>query len=300
MRPKIFITGGTGLLGINWALESLEEYIVAINQHKRKLTLPNIDSFTVDLENKTSIAACFEQWQPALIIHTAAMTNVEACEKDPQSARFINAELAANVAEIAYAQGIKLIHISTDQLFDGTQAFLSEEANPCPLNAYAVSKAYGEESVLKHNPDALILRCNFYGWGTNYRHSFSDFIYHALKAGKPVKLFNDVFYTPATTHQLIKCAHALVEKNAKGIFNMVGAEKLSKYDFGLQLARAFDLDERLIRSCSIDEANLLAKRPKDMSLSDKKVSALLKEGLGSVAENLAILAQQLDNHFSAP
>ncbi|MDD9842057.1 MAG: SDR family oxidoreductase [Alphaproteobacteria bacterium] len=282
MQPKIFITGGTGLLGINWALESSKKYIIAINQHKRKLTLPNIDSFTVDLEDKTSIVACFEQWQPALIVHTAGMANVEACEKDPQLARFINAELASNIAEIAYAQGIKLIHISTDQLFDGTQAFLSEEAAPCPLNAYGVSKAYGEECVLKNNPDALILRCNFYGWGTDYRHSFSDFIYHNLKAGKPIKLFNDVFYTPATSHQLIKKAHALVEQNAKGIFNMVGAEKLSKYDFGLQLAQAFDLDERLITACSIDEAGLLAKRPKDMSLSDKKVSSLLKQGLGSV------------------
>jgi len=152
--------------------------------------------------------------------------------------------------------------------------------------------------VLKNNPDALILRCNFYGWGTNYRHSFSDFIYHALKANKPIKLFNDVFYTPATSHQLIKRAHALVEKNAAGIFNMVGAEKLSKHDFGLQLAQAFDLDARLITACSIDEANLLANRPKDMSLSDKKISTLLKQGLGSVAENLAILAQQLNNDFN--
>ena len=147
---------------------------------------------SADLENLKSIEDTLKFFMPKLVVHAAGMTNVDECEKDPSTANLINGVLPGNVAKVSYELGIKFVYISTDQLFDGTKSFYGEEEDTNPVNEYGSSKALGEKLVLKYNPEALIARCNFFGWGPSYKRSFSDFIFDNLSNGNWWKLSGSI------------------------------------------------------------------------------------------------------------
>ncbi|NBP06440.1 MAG: SDR family NAD(P)-dependent oxidoreductase, partial [Bacteroidetes bacterium] len=129
------------------------------------------------------------------------------------------------------------MHISTDHLFSGDNALVDESFPVSPINIYGLTKAEAELRVLEENPEALVIRTNFYGWGTSYRQSFSDFIIRTLRAGRKLELFEDVFFTPILAEVVAQTICDLMAKNAKGIFNIVGSQRLSKFDFGLRVAK---------------------------------------------------------------
>ena len=136
------------------------------------------------------------------------------------------------------------------------------------------------------------MRTNFFGWGHRYRQSFSDWIYYNLRGGKAVTMFEDVFITPILADRLATCAQRLLELGASGVYNVAGDERMSKYDFGVRLAAAFGLPERLVRRGKIAASRMSVKRPPDMSLDSAKARSLLGAPLGTVADFLSILERQ--------
>jgi dTDP-4-dehydrorhamnose reductase len=158
-----------------------------------------------------------------------------------------------------------------------------------PKNFYALSKRQGEINVLESHPKALIIRTNFFGWGTTYRRSFSDFIVANLANNQPIDLFADVFYTPIEVTILAQRAMRLIEDDVAGILNIAGDERVSKYDFGLKIAHRFGLDSSLIRSSSIDRFPNLTSRPKDMSLDCDRVREILNLSQMTVDEQINVL-----------
>lgn len=161
-----------------------------------------------------------------------------------------------------------------------------------PINVYGQTKAEAELRVQENHPDVLVMRANFYGWGTRYRRSFSDAIIESLRSGKELTLFTDVFYTPILAEAAASAAHDLIESKVSGIVNVVGDERISKYEFGIKLAKEFDLDASLVRPGLLGDKVALVQRPHDMSLSNQKACELLGRKLGCVAEHLARLHQQ--------
>lgn len=292
MRSRVLITGGSGLLALNWALAIRDQYAVILALHKRVIALTGVETHRIDLESSTQIKTALQQIQPDLVLHTAGLTNVEACEANPGLAHHVNVELAAHVANACAERGTKLVHISTDHLFDGRNASVSETEPIAPVNRYGETKAMAEAAVLGAYPNPLVVRTNFYGWGTSYRHSFTDNIIHSLRQGEHVTLFEDVFYTPILIDCLATAVHRLVEQNANGIFNVVGDDRLSKYAFGIKLAEVFNLRARLIKRGRISQRAALVQRPRDMSLSNEKAVIRLGESLGSTADHLQMLYEQ--------
>ncbi len=210
----------------------------------------------------------------------------------PRSRCIANAGLARNVAHATGALSIKLIHISTDHLFNGSKSRYAESDLPAPLNVYARTKLQAEQWVQQENPAALLVRTNFFGWGHRYRQSFSDWIIYSLRAGKPVTMFDDVYFTPILADVLVKSAHDLAGNDERGIINLVGDERISKYDFALRLARAFGLPVELIQRGKFANASLLARRPLDMSLDNTQATGKLGRELGSLDGFFAALQQQ--------
>jgi len=237
------------------------------------------------------------KYQPDILIHTAGLTNVEECETNPNLAQTVNVDLAKNIAIACNNQGVKLVHISTDHLFLGDQEFSKEGSVTNPVNNYAKSKFLGEQQVLENCKDALIIRTNFYGWGTKYRQSFSDFILNKLKNNEQVDLFSDVFFTPILIDELSKRTHQLIDTGAIGVFNVVSSERVSKYEFGIKLANCFNLDVSLINAVSISHKPDLVKRPKDMSLSNNKLCQTLNCKISSISKQIQTLRQQEDSKF---
>ena len=292
MKEKILITGGSGLLALNWAIALGDRYTITLGLHVRKILLSKVQVCHFSLDSVASILTAFKEVQPQIVIHAAGLTNIEECEANPDLARHINIELAENVAKVCSQLELPLVHISTDHLFSGQLSNISESQPVAPQNVYAKTKAEVEQRVLNIFPQTLVVRTNFYGWGPSYRCSFSDTIINALRKGNKIILFEDVFYTPILSEILVHAVHELLNRNANGIYHVVGDERISKYQFGVKVAEHFNLNPKLIGPGSLASQTNLVKRPHDMSLSNQKTSDLLEKNLGGIDEHLKRLLNQ--------
>ncbi|TAK90633.1 MAG: SDR family oxidoreductase [Burkholderiaceae bacterium] len=289
---RILITGGSGLLALNWACAVRDHWDVVLGTHQLSARLPGTTSHRLDLEDPQRFGEHLDQLLPDLVVHTAGLTSVDECEKDPERAHQVNAVIARNVAMATARRNIRLIHISTDHLFAGDHGFYREDEAPQPLNEYGRTKALAESWVQAAHADALTVRTNFFGWGHRQRQSFSDWLIVNLREGKTLSLFDDVYFTPILADALALAAHELIDKDVSGVVNLTGDERLSKYEFALQLAKEFSLPAELIRPNQLAHAHLLAKRPLDMSLDNSRAREILGRGLGTVPQFLSGLHVQ--------
>jgi len=289
---RVLITGGSGLLALNWACAMRGTWDVVLGTHAHKVSLAGVASRPLDLENTGQLSRQFEDLAPDIVVHAAGLTNVDRCEDDPALARHVNAELARDVAEAAASRNIRLVHVSTDHLFAGTRSGYREDDIPEPLNEYARSKLLAEEWVKQADPRALIIRTNFFGWGHAGRQSFSDWIVYSLRAGREIPMFDDVYFTPILADALAAATHRLVDLSVSGTFNVAGDERVSKYEFAKRLAQAFSLPDELVRCSSVKEVGLHANRPPDMSLDNVRARAVLGSSLGRLDDYLFALRRQ--------
>ncbi|CAM8429739.1 RfbD dTDP-4-dehydrorhamnose reductase [Candidatus Methylopumilus universalis] len=292
MKENILITGGSGLLALNWALAIREKSNVTLGLHDRKINLKGARSILLDLDSKEALTQALEALEPQLVIHTAGLTSIEQCEANPTLAKYINVDITKNLVMVCAKLNIPMVYISTDHLFSGNESLIDEDCPVSPINVYAKTKAEAEACVLDSDAKALIIRTNFYGWGTSYRQSSSDMVINHLRACKKISLFKDIYYTPILIEPLVYAVHELVQKKAKGIFNVVGDDRISKYDFGLRLAKAFNLDNGLIDEGKIIDRPSLVNRPHDMSLSNEKVTNFLGVKMGGLDVHIPKLKAQ--------
>ncbi len=297
MKKKVLLTGGSGLLAINWAFAIANEYDVVLGLHDRMITVPRIQTVSVGMETRDEFSRSLDIVQPDIVIHCAGLANVEVCEADPANAIHINGVLSENVAKGCKEKDLQLVYICTDHLFTGNKSLVTEEDPAVPVNEYGKTKLSGEVRTLAISEKFLSVRTNFYGWGPFYRHSFSDMIIDNLQEGNLVTLFEDFYYTPILIEELAQVVMQLLQMKAGGIFNVVGNERISKLEFGMRLAKKFKLDTNLIKASRFSERKDLVKRPKDLSLSNQKVSKLLKREIGSIDAGIGKLHQQSENGF---
>ena len=272
---RIVISGGSGLLGLNWAIRMASEHDVHLWLHKHDVSLEGITSHFVDLTNVDAISDALAAIKPDVVINAVGFTSVDGCEHQPEQSEISNFITAKNMAIATSKQVVKLVHISTDHLFDGTASLIDERASVKPLNTYAKHKAMAENEVLATHKDALVLRTTFFGWGPSYRRSFSDLILDDIAAGRQVQMFDDVFFTPLDTAHLIDITHQLLDLDQRGIINLCGGERISKYDFSVKIAAAFGYDPELIQPIQSSRLRNNISRPIDLSLSDAKLRHII-------------------------
>ncbi len=295
----MYITGGSGLLALNWAMAIRQRCRVILGLHTRQVSLVGVETRPAHLDCVALIVKDLEESGAQLVVHSAGLTSVEGCEANPGLAQRLNVELAENVAQACSNLGLPLVHISTDHLFSGDLPLVDEGQPTKPINVYGRTKADAEVRVLAAHPGTLVVRTNFFGWGPRYRRSFSDTILASLRSGEPISLFRDVFYTPIIIENLVRAVHELVDRRIGGIFNVTGDERISKCQFGYMIARYFELDPGLIRPGSLADKPGLVQRPNDMSLSNAKATSLLGRNLGGPHEHLARLHEQEELGFAS-
>ena len=291
-KQKLLITGGSGLLAINWACLARKDFIVVLGLHNRIISIDGVETVKISIESTKHLYSDLIRINPDIVINTAAFTSVEGCEKNFNKAKEVNTNAASNIAIVCENLNIKLVHISSDHIFSGENQFSNECSITEPLNNYALTKYQAEVEVKNNNPTSLIIRTNFFGWGTNYRYSFSDFIINNLKNNLKINLFSDIFYTPIIIDELVLCINELLEKNSVGIFNIVGNERLSKYDFGLKVADHFGLNPSLINLTTYNEDINQVLRPRDMILSNLKLIEILGRKIPNLNNQLITLKNQ--------
>jgi len=295
---RILVTGASGLLGLNFSLQHAAQHEITgvVNSQALRPQAP-FKVLSADLSLPGSGTALLEAEQPEVLLHCAAVANLETAEKDPALARRVNAELPGELAEASRRLGVRMVHLSTDAVFDGMHGPYSESDQPNPVSAYARSKWAGELAVAAANPQAIIARVNFYGWSLTGRRSLAEFFFNALSAGKPANGWTDVFFCPLEVNTLGSLLLEMAQQGLEGLYHVVSPECLSKYEFGCRLAQSFGFDETFVKPTRVAESGLSAARSPDLRLSTEKLSRDLGHALPVQAEGLARFRKQYTDGY---
>lgn len=282
----ILITGGSGFLGGNLIVQISQRFNIYSTYNT---VIPNFKNQTrLDITNEKEVFDILLEIKPDVIIHTAAMTNINKCFLDKVSCWKVNVEGTKNIVSAAEHIGSRLIYISTDMVYSGNESFYTETSEPKPICYYGKTKLEAEKIVGVSKLSYIIARVSLiYGLSKNNRKIFSEEIIKLLKQQRVIKLFTDEYRTPIYIDDLCKILFTLIDKSdLTGIFNISGDERVSRYEFGERLADLFGFSKKLLEPISIDDFNFLNKRPKDCSTSNLKIKKMLGAKFRTLDEGL--------------
>ncbi len=287
---RIFITGASGLLGNKVAEIALEkgwEVYSGYNSHKPEFGKP----VKFDLANPDSIVKAIRDVKPDVIVHSAALTDVDRCEVEKELAYKVNVEGTKVIAEMARKIGAFMVYVSTDYVFDGSKGLYKEDDETNSINYYGYTKLLGEEFCR----DFCIARpCVIYGSKpASGKVNFALWLIDRLEKGEEVKIITDQWITPTLNTNLAKMVLECVERELKGIYHLAGATRVSRFEFAKEIARTFELDENLIKPAKMSDMNWIAKRPRDSSLDVSKAMKTLKEKPYDLKKALKVLKGEM-------
>jgi len=274
---KILITGAEGQLGRE-LMKLYPDSVGTSHDHSKRLYLP--------LENHDAIVNLMASEEPDLVINCAALTNVDRCEKEREYAYRVNGLSVRFLAMKCREIGAKLVQISTDYIFDGTDGNYSEDTPPNPVNYYGLSKLAGEHFAFSGEENLVVRTSGVFGYSNN----FPLFVYRKLKNGESISAIKG-FYSPIHAENLAKAIKRLIELNESGIVNVAG-QRISRMELALMIVEYFELDRDLISES--DQVPLLqAKRPFDSSLNLDRAKELIDFDFYSTKSNLDALKRSI-------
>jgi dTDP-4-dehydrorhamnose reductase len=283
---RILITGASGLLGLNLALTTGRGHVVTGVDRSTLKSAP-FPIIQTDLLKTAAVPNILKESNPEAVIHCAAMADVDTCELHPDLARQVNTELPGRLADECARRRVRFVHISTDAVFNGQKSGAYTESDiPEPEGVYSTTKYDGEKSVLQVNPAAIVARVNFYGWSLSGKRSLAEFFINNLSNGRNVNGFTDVTFCPMFVAQLGDILIKMLERGLHGLYHAVGPQAMSKYQFGVEIARKFGLREGLISPQSVDNSKLPTPRSHNLWLSTHKLSTDLHQNLPDFSTGL--------------
>jgi len=281
---KILLTGGSGFFSSNWSIDTKNFFFnFAL---VRKLNKNNLlKMFRVNFQNNDELLKVIRTVKPNIIIHNAALTDVDKCEQNKRLSNETNFKLTKKIVTICKNEKIKLIFISSDQVFS-KNGLNKEYSKKSPINFYGLLKSKAENFIQKNLDNYLIIRTNFFGIAPNNKKSFLDFVKKNLEKKKKIYLIEDLIHNPISVHFLIKYIMYLIKKELVGIFHISSNEKVSKYYLGLKIADIFELNKKLIIKSKLSSLNFKAVRPKIMYLNNAKLKRTIKKRIPSIQNQL--------------
>jgi len=284
---KVLITGSSGFLG---------QHLLKIAPGNTHLTaqyfhnnpgdeIGNIRLFQADFTKAPW--ELVQKMRPDIIIHTAAMAEIDECESYPAQARKMNITVTSQLADLAELLGCRFIFISSDVVFDGKRGGYNEEDQPHPINVYAETKTAAEQYILQNNSRAVIIRpALFYGPSFNARPSFTEVMLQRLRNGQKVNTFIDQYRSPISVRDLAHAIWELVDHDYCGLLHVGGPQRLNRHEMGITLCELFKLDVSLLVPVRSSDIPLKALRPLDCSLDSTRAVELLKTRFSDFEEGL--------------
>jgi dTDP-4-dehydrorhamnose reductase len=269
---KLLVTGGSGYVGAGILCRAPKEWRIAATYFAHPLGRADVAAFRVDVRDANAVNRLFDEFSPTVVIHTAAvMTGGEMMAT--------NAEGSRNLARAAARARARLIHLSSDVIFDGEHAPYAETAVPAPITPYAESKARAEQVVQAAHPQPLLVRTSLvYGFAP-----LDSRTRQTLAGGMP-RLFADEYRCPIFVDDLADGLIELAQNDSGGVLNIAGPQRLSRYEFGVKFARAFRVEPRFQPALC---ASSPTPRPRDCTLDVSLAQRQLKTRLRGVDEVLA-------------
>lgn len=275
MMGTVIVTGGTGMLGTA-VVRAFKVGHSVVSVASRSKSRDASKSVVCDLTDEKAATGLVAEYRPDVIVHCAAMTNVDECERDPSRAYEVNVRATEYLAKAQSGRGL-FVYVSTDAVYDGGRGMHAEEDRPGPINVYARTKLDGERAVEASLGRFVIVRLNVIGHRPVHGGSLAEWVADNLSEGKAINMFTDVIISPLDTASHAELILKLVCSGYHGIMNLGCRKGISKYELGVGIAKNLSLDHRLIYPKSVDEMAFAAKRPKDMSLDIRRAEAALGE-----------------------
>ncbi len=240
------------------------------------------------MTDRRQARACFEAARPDVVINLIAFTDVDGCERDPRKAWRLNVLAAQVVADACSGSGAHVIHLSTDQVYDGPGPHAEESA--APGNCYSITKYAGELAVACAGATAL--RTNFVGRFVNpKRQGLTDWLYTSLRDDREIPVFEDVLFSPLSIKSLCHYIERILHLRVAGTFNIGSHGGMSKADFAFAFADALGLPARCLRRSSIESVPLYAWRPRDMRLDNSRIEAIFGDTMPALADEIILAAE---------
>jgi dTDP-4-dehydrorhamnose reductase len=277
---RLLVTGGSGYLGAAIIKRAPIDWKIAATFLAHRIEQEKVAAFCVDVRNADAVNRLFDEFRPQVVIHTAAVMSGDALSS-------VNVDGSRNIARAAQRSfdcantplRTRLIHLSTDVVFDGAHAPYTENDLPHPIHAYGESKARAEQAIIEEYESPVIVR-------TSLLYGFDPIDPRTRQTlnGEMPRLFSDEYRCPILVDDLADALIELAQNDFVGAMNVAGPQRLSRYEFGVKLARAFDVEPRFESALS---ASFPAPRPRDCTLDISLAQQILKTRLRSVDEVLA-------------
>ena len=286
-KMKVLITGSAGLLGMKLENIFKENGHIVYGIDSANKT-DNNNHFYLDIIHKQKIENLFKKIKPDIILHTAAYTDVDGCEKDKKVAYSINVIGTKNLAESAEGIGAKFVYVSTDYVFNGEKGLYKENDATDPIDYYGLTKLEGEIVVTRTCSNYIITRTSVI-YGSN-KNNFVTWAINMLKNGEQINIVTDQFVSPTLNIDLSEQLLELIECDESGVFHTSGRERISRFDFVKLVAGVFGFENSLINPVEMNDMKWLAVRPRDSSLDISKISGFKKPF--TVLESLNLLKKE--------
>ena len=263
----LLITGISGFLGRHFTEQSMEGRRILGWRHRQEIAWPGLRTEAVDLTDTERLPGLLQKQQPGAVLHLAAASNPNFCEENPDLTHRINVAATLQLARYCADRGLPFLFASTDLVFDGEGAPYAVTDRPSPISVYGRQKAEAEEGVLAVHPGACIARLPLmYGRGANFLPAWIE----KGRRGEPIPAFTDEYRSPAPAADVARGLLLLLEKRVKGIWHLGGPERVSRYEFGLQMAEVFGFPQTLILPGRRADVSMPAPRPADVSLDSRE------------------------------
>ena len=285
---KLVITGASGVIGRALAKTCSSKYDVVGTYHDHDFKPDYMKLRHLDLTDSNDIESCLDTVQPSIVIHTAGLSDLQYCEKNTQVAENVNYRASAQLAAFCTQRAIRLVHVSTDMVFDGSKGNYNEEDTPSPINQYGRSKFSAEEAVKSICENYVIARLNLvFGHGEAVKKTFTDRILIANWSQKPYSVYEGQTRTPISIEAASRAITELAVGEFTGIYNLGGAENIERWEFALKLVTALKMDHSVIEKTEIPE-EFKGIYPADTSFDTSKAQADLKTNILTLDEGLKL------------
>ncbi len=295
---KILVTGANGLLGqklVAFLLQKDTVELVATARNPSVQSIKKGEFHLLDVTDRKQVDAIIALTKPEVIIHTAAMTQVDECETKREVCILNNVTSVEYLVSACTANNVHLVHVSTDFIFDGSKGPLDETEKPNPVNFYGESKLAAEKLIQNSNISWSILRTVLVYGITNdlSRSNIVLWVKKSLEEGKAISVVNDQWRTPTLAEDLAQGCYLAAIKKAKGIFNISGKDFLTPFDIAIKTAEFFKLDSSLLKATDSTHFKQPAQRPLKTGFIIDKAKKELEFEPHSFLEGLEIVSKQI-------
>jgi dTDP-4-dehydrorhamnose reductase len=295
---KILVTGSNGLLGqkLSELIQSKAgDELIATARGKSSVPLPEGTFHEMDICSATGVERVFERTRPDVVIHGAAMTQVDKCEQEREACWTTNVHAVGNIVRACEQTGARLVHVSTDFIFDGSTGPLTEEAIPSPVNYYGESKLAAEKIVIASKIHWSIVRTVLVYGITNDpgRSNIVLWVKESLEKGKTIQVVNDQWRTPTLAEDLATGCYLAATKKASGIYHICGKDLMTPYEIAIRTADFFHLDKSLIKPVDSTTFTQPARRPLRTGFIIDKARTDLGYEPRSFREGIELMTKQM-------